>query len=94
MPLTIPYLVVKLSCLHYCGQWLHHVDIMFAILYTCSTLHTSLHTVMHYNTTHTIHTCDIYTVHELHTPSQQPVDDVLMQTLLWLHTALAHSVLL
>ena len=41
-----------------------------------------------------IHTCDIHTVHELHTPSQQPVDDVLMQTLLWLHTALAHSVLL
>ena len=77
--------------------------IMFTLLWTvvtsfCThavyTLYTSLHTVTSYNTTYTIYTCDIHTVHELHTPSQQPVDNVLMQTLLWLHTALAYLVLL
>ena len=42
------------------------------------TLHTFIHHYTHYSTTYTIHTCDIHTVHELHTPSQQPVDDALM----------------
>ena len=60
----------------------------------CTHTHACTHTHTHYNTTYTIHTCDIHTVHELRTPSQQPVDDVLMQTFLWLHTALVHSVLL
>ena len=87
------------TCTHYTKTNMLHTHVRMQQMHTRALHYTHTHTHTRYTSLHILQhniysTHHIHTVHELHTPSQQPVDDVLMETLLWLHTALAHSVLL